>query len=434
MNPVEEQADDDELLTSYLDGELDSVERSQLQQRLMDDAKLRNRLAELQRAWDLLDELPDTPVNQEFTKSTLELVVQRAAAEDGLSDKDSQPSPWRTYRTWAILFALCAIIGFASGMVAQWRTNRIEKRQLVAAAGLPGFKIIDSLEGAREFASLEALDLAAEHIEVLKSRLLYGIPKRADQRPQWVHELSPKQQAILWSQWQEMERLAPSDAQRIQGLATQVQNDAESELLQKAIAVAGAIYENQSDEERQSLRLLSSKDRLARLKTLLYLYVRDWHAENLSESDRKLFSEFVQGKDWRESMRVLRALTMGQIIPDQLFGPGDTLVNELEGLASRMSPELQRCLAGLNENDQRVALLSWLAATFTNARNVSLQEMAAAYNELDASRRERAELAKFSESEAAIKDIVRRQRVLNNPRPAAGGRAGGAPARNRQRE
>ncbi len=26
MNPVEEQADDDELLTSYLDGELDSVE------------------------------------------------------------------------------------------------------------------------------------------------------------------------------------------------------------------------------------------------------------------------------------------------------------------------------------------------------------------------------------------------------------------------
>ena len=50
---------DDELLVAYLDGELDSEMRSDLEQRLMDDASLRSRLQTLQRGWDWLDELPD---------------------------------------------------------------------------------------------------------------------------------------------------------------------------------------------------------------------------------------------------------------------------------------------------------------------------------------------------------------------------------------
>ena len=46
---------DDELLTSYLDRELSSDDRLQLEQRLVDDSSLRQRLAEMRRAWDLLD-------------------------------------------------------------------------------------------------------------------------------------------------------------------------------------------------------------------------------------------------------------------------------------------------------------------------------------------------------------------------------------------
>ncbi len=154
-----------------------------------------------------------------------------------------------------------------------------------------------------------------------------------------------------------MERLAPSDAQRIQGLATQVQNDAESESLQKAIAVAGAIYENQSDEERQSLRLLSSKDRLARLKTLLYLYVRDWQRRTLVNQIENSSPSSYKGKTGENRCASCVRSPWGRSSLIWLFGPGDTLVNELEGLASRMSPELQRCLAGLNENDQTRCLV-----------------------------------------------------------------------------
>ncbi len=66
---------DDELLTSYLDQELSPEERGSFERRLVDDEPLRKRLAEMRRAWDLLDELPETPFTPNFTQSTLEMVA-----------------------------------------------------------------------------------------------------------------------------------------------------------------------------------------------------------------------------------------------------------------------------------------------------------------------------------------------------------------------
>lgn len=440
MNRRDEFDEDDELLTAYLDGELQSGEQTQLQMRLMDDERLRGRLADLQKAWDLLDELPETPVNQEFTKSTLELVVHRAQVQHETVALKQSSKAWRFYGLWGLLGVASLLVGIASGAILQSRQARLERKQLVAVAGLPGFKVLETLDAVQEFAALDDLDLAAEQIEVLKSRLLYDIPDGYERRVQWVEGLSAQQQAILWTQSKELERVDPSEAERVRQLARMTEGRPDTVQLQRAVAVAGAIYENQSDEERQALRLLSAKERVARLKSLLAFYLRDWHAENLSDEDRKVFSSYAQQKDWRDAPRAFRALSMGQILPDQLFGVNDPVINELEELTPHLSEPLHRCLQQLGPNDQKVALLTWLMAAVMPFRNVSMNDLEVAYQEWESSKRDRAELGKFTESEAVLKEMARRKRVangvrnggINNPPRQPNPRPGGILPRNRR--
>ncbi len=69
VNPV------DQTLVAYLDGELTETETEEIESRLANDEPLRNRLHELQAAWDMLDELPHSEPDRGFVKSTIEMVV-----------------------------------------------------------------------------------------------------------------------------------------------------------------------------------------------------------------------------------------------------------------------------------------------------------------------------------------------------------------------
>ena len=70
-----------EQLVAYLDGELDSGARRVLEQRLADDDECRQTLRQLQRSWDLLDELPKAEADEGFTQSTLSMVSVTAKEE-----------------------------------------------------------------------------------------------------------------------------------------------------------------------------------------------------------------------------------------------------------------------------------------------------------------------------------------------------------------
>jgi anti-sigma factor RsiW len=66
----------DEQLTAYLDGELSADESLAVERSLVHDERMRLRMVELRRAYEMLDEIPETPHSQRFTKSTLELVIK----------------------------------------------------------------------------------------------------------------------------------------------------------------------------------------------------------------------------------------------------------------------------------------------------------------------------------------------------------------------
>ncbi len=70
-----------EELVAYLDGELDAEAARRLDARLAEDAALRDKLEQHRRAWELLDELPRTDVDAQFTQTTVEMVAVSMADE-----------------------------------------------------------------------------------------------------------------------------------------------------------------------------------------------------------------------------------------------------------------------------------------------------------------------------------------------------------------
>ncbi len=104
---LEMPSQDEQLLVSYLDGELDAESVSALETRLTREDSLRLRLHALQKTWDMLDELPRTIPATSFIRSTIEMVVSSAK---------KKKSTWHRWPlrlvAMAVSFALMALLTF----------------------------------------------------------------------------------------------------------------------------------------------------------------------------------------------------------------------------------------------------------------------------------------------------------------------------------
>ncbi len=106
---------DDELLVAYLDGELNRKDQAELENRLLEEEGLRQRLRQLQTGWDLLDDLPDPTPSLKLVESTLELVVA-----DIVQSEPASPSLWSQYKTPICVGLACL------GMVARFVRGRCD--------------------------------------------------------------------------------------------------------------------------------------------------------------------------------------------------------------------------------------------------------------------------------------------------------------------
>jgi anti-sigma factor RsiW len=108
-------ADDRERLVAYLDGELAETEKEVLEQKLTEDLVLRRELESIDRAWQLLDELPRSRMDQSFTASTIEMIATKAA-------EDVVAGPWGVLRRHKvrILGAAAAVAAVVIGYLTVW--------------------------------------------------------------------------------------------------------------------------------------------------------------------------------------------------------------------------------------------------------------------------------------------------------------------------
>jgi anti-sigma factor RsiW len=112
IDPVEEE------LVAYLDEELEPEHRAQVEHRLAEDARYRDKLRHMQKSWDMLDLLARSEPDEGFTRTTVAMVALKA--------KEATDVQKETTQRFSLLFKL------GSGdRHARLPADRVQRRQLV---------------------------------------------------------------------------------------------------------------------------------------------------------------------------------------------------------------------------------------------------------------------------------------------------------------
>ncbi|MBB3210327.1 hypothetical protein FHS27_006174 [Rhodopirellula rubra] len=127
---------DDELLVAYLDGELAREERDAVENRLIGEEPLRQRLQDLQRSWDMLEWLPNPIPDEKSVQTTLQLVVadlnptgdrsSRSKSSDTIALSHDKR---RAFGGWLPLLVPLLVAAIAFG-VTRWRQIKDIRSQL----------------------------------------------------------------------------------------------------------------------------------------------------------------------------------------------------------------------------------------------------------------------------------------------------------------
>ncbi len=105
-----------EELVAYLDGELDDASSRRIEERLTSDSTLRAHLGRFERTWDALDELERVEVDEDFTRTTIEMVA--LAAEEERQQEQRQRPVRRRHR---LLIASAGLVSAcAAGFLIVW--------------------------------------------------------------------------------------------------------------------------------------------------------------------------------------------------------------------------------------------------------------------------------------------------------------------------
>ncbi len=139
-----------EQLVAYLDGELDAETSMQVERRLTEDGEYRRELQLLQRAWDMLDDLPRADVNETFTQTTVEMVA--LSAEEDLTEAKGR---WRQLDRvlWGAAgggLVIAATAGYFASTTFFARPNEQLVRDLPVIENVEQYEVADSVEFLRQ--------------------------------------------------------------------------------------------------------------------------------------------------------------------------------------------------------------------------------------------------------------------------------------------
>jgi len=149
-SPDNEISDDgEEELVAYLDGELDSEAITRVEMRLSADADYRQRLAELQKAWELLDKLPRSEPTEAFTNSTIAMVAITANSEVETSNlRRNRLKRW-VGPLAAMAVGMAGIIGFSLTRAVLTDPNEVLIEELPVIENLDLYLYADDIEFVR---------------------------------------------------------------------------------------------------------------------------------------------------------------------------------------------------------------------------------------------------------------------------------------------
>lgn len=291
-----------EELVAYLDGELPPEDCRRIEAQLASDAVLRRQLHELEVAWDALDSLPHATVDDDFARTTIEMVTLAAERDAG-----SQAAVASRTRRRRVLLLAAIGIGVAAIGFAAFRSLVPDGNQMLLAdlpvitqvdvLTLAQFKdadFLDFLNRLRQQIPPEELadDQAALDNEMAQLQAA-GSPSW-DERQEWVEQLSPDEKADLAAKSGRFRALAPAPAaqQRLVDLEREISHADNAAELERTMLAYAQWLSHRPEGEQAELRELPVDKRLDRIAQLVRREDRR-AARQLSADDAKQLSKEV---------------------------------------------------------------------------------------------------------------------------------------------
>jgi hypothetical protein len=415
----------DEQLTAYLDGELTAEESAALEKKLVDDEGLRRRLAELRHAYELLDELPDTPHNQAFTQSTIAMVVdevKRSSAEP--IPKISSPTAERNWFAWPKVLVpvlLLTLAGSTLGGAGAILQARKELSNLALMANLPGMQDVAEWKVAEELAKdRELIEYLSDRYS---DRTIPLVPSSLWSRRAWVQALNPAQIAKLGNSREQLLKLPRETVLRLEAIQTQVDAQGNADTVNQTIRVVGHVLDALPNSKRQDLEGTNAEQRIKTLREQLHFRAAMFYAADLPPEDTQALEEWSRNEllpllvanmpflrreaDVRTMLMSLYSLR--PIEEGFRFENQDEL---LANLAATMSPFAKKLLDGIDRNDQLIVVSSWIVPDGINNN----QRLIDTYDRMRRETREEIDLMDPGQSKRMLRDRARRPGNTTRPR------------------
>lgn len=415
----------DELLTAYLDGELSASESASVEQKLVSEESIRRRLGELRQAYELLDELPETPHNQSFTQSTIAMVV------DDVKRSSPEPAPKRqtllavsSWLTWPYVMVPILAMTFLGGMLGAAGTmlrTRNELSRLALMANLPGMQDVGEWKVVEELArDRELIDYLSDRYS---DRLVPLIPPSLWARQSWVHSLNPPQLAKLENSRELLLKLPRETALRLEAIQSQVDSQPDPDILNRIIRVVGHVLDALPNSKRQDLAAATSEQRAKILREQLHFRAAMFYAAELAPDDSQALDDWCRDEllpILAASMPFLRREVDVRTMLMSLYSlrpieEGFRLDNQdelLASLAATMSPFARKLLEGIDRNDQLMVVSTWIVPDGINNN----QRLIDTYDRLRRESREEIDLMDPAQSKRTLRDRARRPGNANRTR------------------
>lgn len=265
MNTSQQQL---ERIVAYLDGELSSEESAQVEQRLATDESFRQELQGAERAWTALDELPMAHVGDDFSRTTMEMVVN-AARQDVQARTIALPVQQRKRKTTTVVLATMAVLLGALFFRVLWKNPN---RRLLA--DLP---VIQNVDIYTQFQSVQFLqqlhhrlgeDVPLDSVETerVEAKLAeFQLVSAVDRREDWLESLLPAEQVTLRAKFNRFRDLPTQQQTELRDLHQQIEASADREQLLRTMYRYQQWLNELAPSEQFEVRETPDSDRARRI-------------------------------------------------------------------------------------------------------------------------------------------------------------------------
>jgi hypothetical protein len=375
-----------EELVAYLDGELSPEECRRVEARLSTDAEYRRQFRDLDQAWEALNTLPASRVDDGFARTTIELATVDAQGELSQRSARAATETRRFYWSWAAAGLAAILASFAAGRLLLPNRNDRLLADLPVIIHADALSLVDSSEFLRQLAAKVPADQMTSDESKLDQNLAafksIASPSPVARR-QWIENLTLEQKAELATQAKHFEQdFRPPEQLRMSALVNTLSDRQSDDSIQKTLLAyeqwLSELNPGDIEQLRADLRDLSPVEQADRVARAVRRQ-REQTSRHLTAEERRALRvailELVEEKK-PEYMRWMERRREGDrtrpmerlphlILEYQLWNPG-TREAARGRLVSVLSPDSQEHWRrlGRRPQDQAQQLRQWIREAF----------------------------------------------------------------------